>query len=106
MSLVVHYKWPIKQLDVSNAFLHGSLHETVFMHQPPCFVDPTKPSYVCFVDHSLVVLKTTSDVIIILVYVDDILITGSSTSLIHTIISILGHKFALNLLAHCVSFLA
>jgi histone deacetylase 1/2 len=29
--VVVTYNWPIKQLDVQNALLHGDLHEIVFM---------------------------------------------------------------------------
>jgi hypothetical protein len=34
ISIVVSAGWAIHQVDVSNAFLHGSLQETVYMVQP------------------------------------------------------------------------
>ncbi|GJT38193.1 ribonuclease H-like domain-containing protein [Tanacetum coccineum] len=37
LSLAASRHWPIHQLDVKNAFLHGDLFGTVYMHQPPDF---------------------------------------------------------------------
>ncbi|XP_021732272.1 uncharacterized protein LOC110699085 [Chenopodium quinoa] len=47
LSLALAKKWSIHQLDVKNVFLHGDLQETVYMHQPPGFVDRRSPSHVC-----------------------------------------------------------
>lgn len=57
LSLVGSYSWPIKQIDVSNVFLHGYLTETVYMAQPPGFVHLLHPQDVCLLKKSLYGLK-------------------------------------------------
>ncbi|KAM1465721.1 hypothetical protein COP2_045561 [Malus domestica] len=124
LSIAVSYNWFIHQLDVSNAFLHGTLKEDVYMIQPPGFVDSNYPHHVCKLKRSLyglkqaprawyeafykailslgflasssdtsLFIKKDSTITFILVYVDDIIITGSSTSVCTSIISQLQTMF-------------
>ncbi|GKC79394.1 ribonuclease H-like domain-containing protein, partial [Tanacetum coccineum] len=59
LNLATSRHWPIHQLNVKNAFLHGDLSETVYMHQPLGFQDSKHPDYVCLLQRSLYGLKQT-----------------------------------------------
>ncbi|GKB40855.1 ribonuclease H-like domain-containing protein [Tanacetum coccineum] len=125
LSLAVSRKWPIHQLDVKNAFLNGDLSETVYMHQPPGFVDARFPNHVCRLqrslyglkqaprawfqrfagyatragfyhsrcDSSLFIYRQGSQVAYLLLYVDDIILTASSTALLQQLIDSLHREF-------------
>ncbi|GKC51601.1 ribonuclease H-like domain-containing protein [Tanacetum coccineum] len=114
LSLALAWNWHVHQLDVKNAFLNGDLTETVYMYQPPGFVDSRFPHHVCRLQWSLYGLKQASrawfqrftgyalrvgftssrcdlslfiyqhgtEVAYLLIYVDDIVLTASSTTLL------------------------
>lgn len=104
--------WPIHQLDAKNAFLHGHLDETIYMHQPPGYINKEFPNHVCKLnkaiyglkqsprawnsrfakfgtdlgfecsksDASLFVYNKNGQRAYLLLYVDDIILTASTTS--------------------------
>ncbi|KAI5347902.1 hypothetical protein L3X38_000789 [Prunus dulcis] len=82
LALAAHFNWPLRQLDDKNAFLHGILQEEVYMSQPPGFEDPSHPY-----------LHVGHEIVVLLLYVDDIIITGSASGAIKQVISALTTEF-------------
>ena len=57
LSLALSRSWPVRQLDVKNVFLQGTLSETVYCSQPAGFLDSSRPDMVCRLNKSLYGLK-------------------------------------------------
>lgn len=137
LALATAQKWPLCQLDVKNAFLHGDLQEEVLVKQTQGFHDSDKPHYVCklvkylyglkqapqawtskfttylpslgFVvsdsDPSLFVKLQDGNVVILLLYVDEVIITGSNSILVEQVIDNLGEVFDMKDIGHLTFFL-
>jgi hypothetical protein len=125
LSLALARSWPVHQLNVKNAFLHGALTETVYCCQLAGFVDSSRPDMVCRLNRSLYGLKqgprawhsrlatllvtlgsveAKSDTSLfihhhgaetayLLLYVDDIVLTASSQSLLRRLVDALQREF-------------
>ncbi|CAM8953513.1 unnamed protein product [Rhodiola kirilowii] len=138
LALAVARQWPLHQLDVDNAFLHGTLDEEVYMKLPPGFYRKEKAAgKVCKLikslyglkqasrqwfakfsnslvefgfkpslnDYSLFTLTKGSDFLILLVYVDDVIITGTSDTLIAAFKQYIHDQFRIKDLGHLKYFL-
>lgn len=137
ISVATTWDWPLRQLDINNAFLQGTLDEDVYMQQPLGFVDKDRPNFVCklkkpiyglkqaprswynelkrfllqsefrnsLADASLFFFKDKSVIKYLLVYVDDIIIMGSSITAVKSLIDLLAKRFALKDLGDLSYFL-
>lgn len=56
LAIAASENWPIHQMDVKNAFLHGDLKEEIYMHPPSGLLTSTTP-LVCSLKCSLYGLK-------------------------------------------------
>jgi hypothetical protein len=118
--------WTIHQMDVKNVFLHGDLHEEVYMQPAPGLDTP--PGYVCHLrralyglkqaprawferftsvitdagfsssyhDHALFIHHFTHGHTLLLLYVDDMLIMGDNAEHILSIKRQLGEQFQMS----------
>ncbi|GJZ88797.1 retrovirus-related pol polyprotein from transposon TNT 1-94 [Tanacetum coccineum] len=97
LSLAVTNNWPLHQLDIQNAFLHGNFKEQALR---AWFKRLSKALFdlgfnVSKMDPSLFIYSRRDTLLYILVYVDDIIVTGNNKGTIDNIICQLGSAFAL-----------
>eukprot|EP00253_Pinus_taeda_P020183 PITA_20183 len=129
--LATSFIWEVHQMDVKSAFLHGDLHEEIYMEQPIGFIQ-TDSSLVCQLKKSLYGLKQAprawytkmdsflvesgfsrchsdntvytkkvgKSLIILVLYVDDLILTGSDPNPINHVKSSLKKKFEMTDLGH------
>ncbi|KAL0386685.1 UNVERIFIED_CONTAM: putative mitochondrial protein [Sesamum latifolium] len=86
------YSWPVHQVDINNAFLHGFLDEDIYMQAPAGYVVPKGK-------------HTGNGMIALLVYVDDVLITCVSKSKITEVKEFLHSAFTIKDLGNAKYFL-
>ncbi|RVW84364.1 Retrovirus-related Pol polyprotein from transposon RE1 [Vitis vinifera] len=136
LALVASSDWPLHQMDVKNAFLHGDLKECIYMKPPPGLF-PSSTSHVCKLrrslyglkqaprawfekfrttllqfsfrqskyDTSLFLRKSDMGIVVLLVYVDDIVITGSDSALLGQLKTHLSESFHMKDLGPLTYFL-
>uniref|UniRef100_A0A803PC26 Reverse transcriptase Ty1/copia-type domain-containing protein n=1 Tax=Cannabis sativa TaxID=3483 RepID=A0A803PC26_CANSA len=83
ISLATQNRWKINQMDVKSAFLNGFLKEEVYIEQPLGYEVKGHEEKVlkCPYEHALYIKIKNEDILIVCLYVDDLIFTGSNSSM-------------------------
>lgn len=135
LTLAAKQNWKVHQLDINNAFLHGHLDKEIYLAPPQGYTTAlnqvcklkkalyglkqsprqwykefsgklktfgfNQSSY----DHCMFYIQTNSIFIALIVYVDDILITGNDQNKIEEVKNFLDHEFTIKNLGEADLFL-
>ncbi|KAM1448471.1 hypothetical protein ACFXTO_007428 [Malus domestica] len=125
--VAVNNAWPLFQIDVKNAFLHGDLEEEMYMKLPPGHPRENEPNKVCrlhkaiyglkqsprawysklssvlkaagfkrsYTDSFFFVRSSIAGKLVVLIYVDNLIITGDNISEIKTLKQSLHQKISI-----------
>ncbi|GJS67280.1 retrovirus-related pol polyprotein from transposon TNT 1-94 [Tanacetum coccineum] len=93
VALATAKEWDLHQLDINNAFIHGYIDEEIYMVPPEGYTKaaPNQSKH----DYSFFVKNTNGKFTAVLVYVDDMLITGDCQQEILSLKQALHQKFTI-----------
>ncbi|XP_028106835.1 uncharacterized protein LOC114305899 [Camellia sinensis] len=104
LSLAVNRDWKLLQFDVKNAFLHGDLKEEVFMDPPPGIEEYANVS-MSNLDHTLFLKHRKGKITALIIYVDDMVMTGDDQEEMENLQRHLASKFEMKQLGDLKYFL-